>query len=191
MLKKLIFTLPVISSILLSPISSAKPKSYIGVSGLMSSADAKELDRVGIDFDSSFGIEFLYGINFPVENPKIVAGVETGLAYVGTFTDTPKISGQRVDVQLSVLSGFVSGKFGYAPVDGLEVYGKVGFNNLVSAAEATASNGGYASENTSEYRLLYGAGVGFDVSKKIQLKTNYTVYAKGLSSISLGINYRL
>lgn len=157
----------------------------------MGDADAKELDRVGIEFDKSLGFELLYGIEFPVKNPKVVAKVETGIAYVGTFSDTLKKSEKSVDLELIVLSGFVSGNFGYSPVDGLEVYGKIGFNNLVSTAEATASNGGYATQSTSEYRLLYGAGIGYDVNKKIQLKTNYTVYAKGLSSITLGINYRL
>jgi len=138
--------------------------------------------------DSAFG--FGVGVGAPVEGVELIDGselfVEAGYNYLGEVEESYSIFGSTFTSTLSASSIYGAGRLSFEVQDEIFAYGKLGLNYVT--AEVEVSGAGSASD--SEIKLLWGAGVGYQLNDEIALTAEYVSFASDITSFTGNVQYK-
>lgn len=152
------------------------------------SANIIKADFGGTSPDMGFAISVgapLDGVDFLDDSEKFV---EAGYANLGEYSETIEESGFSVSSKLSATALFALGKVKKEIEDDIYAYGSLGMSRVTADATASA-NGFSASTSSSEFKLLWGAGIEYSLESDMSLKADYVSYASDITSFNVGLNY--
>jgi len=137
------------------------------------------------DLDDS-AIGFGVGVGAPVEGIELIDDsqlyIEAGYNYLGEVEEDFGIA--TVTVSASTIYG--AGRLSFEIQDEIFAYGKLGLNMIMSEVDA----GSLGSEDDSEIKLLWGAGVGYQLSDEIALTAEYVSFASDVTSFTGNVQYK-
>ena len=137
------------------------------------------------DLDDS-AIGFGVGVGAPVEGIELIDDsqlfIEAGYNYLGEVEEDFGIA--TVTVSASTIYG--AGRLSFEIQDEIFAYGKLGLNMIMSEVDA----GSLGSEDDSEIKLLWGAGVGYQLNDQIALTAEYVSFASDVTSFTGNVQYK-
>lgn len=140
------------------------------------------------DFDSTTG--FGIGIGAPLEGIELVDDselfVEAGYNMLGESSED-LVGGEAT---LSASTIYALGKMRFEVKDQIFAYAKLGLNMITAEAEVKVTGFGSGSASDTETKLLYGAGIEYQVNDEVSVTGEYVAFSSDITALTANVLYK-